>query len=84
MTTTTLTTADGVELKTSLRRALRRDKLRALLLVAPLFLFVPRELHRPHRRYALAQRPERHRLRSTEPDRAATTRLAIRERRAAE
>ena len=36
----TITTADGVELKTSLRRSLRRDKLRALLLVAPLFLFV--------------------------------------------
>ena len=35
-----ITTADGVELKTSLRRSLRRDKLRALLLVAPLFLFV--------------------------------------------
>ena len=32
--------ADGTPLKTSLARALRRNKLRALLLVAPLFLFI--------------------------------------------
>lgn len=35
-----LTTTDGVPLKTSLRRALRRKKINALLLVAPLFLFI--------------------------------------------
>ena len=33
-------TADGVPLKVSLRRALRRQKMRALLLIAPLFLFI--------------------------------------------
>ena len=32
--------ADGTPLKTSLARALRRQKLRALMLVAPLFLFI--------------------------------------------
>lgn len=32
--------ADGVPLKTSLARALRRQKLRALMLIAPLFIFV--------------------------------------------
>lgn len=35
-----LTTADGVPLKVSLRRAVRRSKLKALLLVAPLLLFL--------------------------------------------
>ena len=35
-----LTTADGTPLKTSLARAERRNRLRALLLVAPLFLFI--------------------------------------------
>ena len=35
-----LTTADGVPLKTSLRRAQRRRKINGLLLVAPLFLFI--------------------------------------------
>ena len=35
-----LTTADGKSLKSSLRRALRRQKLRALLLIAPLLLFI--------------------------------------------
>lgn len=35
-----LTTADGIPLKTALSRALRRQKIRALLLVAPLFLFI--------------------------------------------
>ena len=39
-TTEVLTTADGVPLKKSLRRALRRKKITALLLVAPLFLFI--------------------------------------------
>ena len=33
-------TADGTPLKQSLQRSLRREKLRALLLVAPLFLFI--------------------------------------------
>ena len=33
-------TADGILLKVSLARALRRKKLQALLLVAPLFLFI--------------------------------------------
>lgn len=37
---TNLTTADGVPLKVSLRRAQRRDKIKALLLVAPLFAFL--------------------------------------------
>jgi putative spermidine/putrescine transport system permease protein len=36
----TLTTADGTPLKASLARAERRNRRRALLLVAPLFLFV--------------------------------------------
>ena len=35
-----LTTADGVPLKVSLRRTLRKRKRNALLLVAPLFLFI--------------------------------------------
>lgn len=35
-----LTTADGTPLKVSLRRALRREKIRSLLLIAPLFLFI--------------------------------------------
>jgi len=35
-----LTTADGVPLKASLHRALRRRKITALLLVTPLFLFI--------------------------------------------
>ena len=35
-----LTTADGTSLKTSLNRSLRRQKLRALALIAPLFLFI--------------------------------------------
>ena len=35
-----LTTADGTSLKKSLRRALRRQKMRALLLIAPLLLFI--------------------------------------------
>ena len=35
-----MTTADGTPLKVSLRRALRRSKIRAVLLVAPLFLFI--------------------------------------------
>mgnify|MGYP000055757999 CR=1 FL=1 len=35
-----LTTADGVALKVSLRRAQRRNKMKALLLVAPLFAFL--------------------------------------------
>ena len=37
---TVLTTQDGVPLKVSIARALRRQKIRALLLVAPLFLFI--------------------------------------------
>ncbi|UYG04862.1 ABC transporter permease [Halomonas sp. LR3S48] len=35
-----LTTADGVPLKTSLRRAVRRSKVKAFLLVSPLLLFL--------------------------------------------
>ncbi len=35
-----ITTADGTSLKKSLRLALRRQKLRALMLIAPLFLFI--------------------------------------------
>ena len=35
-----LTTADGVPLKVSLRRAVRRSKIKALLLVSPLLLFL--------------------------------------------
>ncbi len=35
-----LTTADGTPLKVSLKRTLRRNKIKALLLVAPLFLFL--------------------------------------------
>lgn len=35
-----MTTADGVPLKVSLRRAQRRNKLKAMALVAPLFLFL--------------------------------------------
>ena len=35
-----ITTADGIPLKISLARALRRDKLKSLALVAPLFLFI--------------------------------------------
>ncbi|MGQ4878851.1 ABC transporter permease [Billgrantia sp. LNSP4103-1] len=35
-----LTTADGVPLKTSLRRAVRRSRVRAFLLVSPLLLFL--------------------------------------------
>ncbi|MBD1545626.1 ABC transporter permease [Roseibium aggregatum] len=37
---TVLTTQDGRPLKASLRKALRREKLRAFLLIAPLLLFV--------------------------------------------
>jgi putative spermidine/putrescine transport system permease protein len=40
MTAQPLTTADGTPLKVSLRRAMRRQKIVALLLVAPLFLFI--------------------------------------------
>ena len=39
-TAETLTTSDGKPLKASLAKALRRQKLRALLLIAPLLLFV--------------------------------------------
>ncbi len=35
-----LTTVDGTPLKVSLARALRRDKMKSLLLVAPLFVFI--------------------------------------------
>ena len=35
-----ITTVDGTPLKVSLARALRREKLRAALLVAPLFLYI--------------------------------------------
>lgn len=35
-----MTTADGTPLKVSLQRAMRRGKIKALLLVAPLFLFI--------------------------------------------
>ena len=35
-----LTTVDGIPLKVSLARALRRDKIKSLLLVAPLFVFI--------------------------------------------
>ena len=35
-----LTTADGKSLKSSLNRALRRQKIRALMLIAPLLLFI--------------------------------------------
>ena len=35
-----LFTADGTPLQVSLARVLRRQKLRALLLVAPLFIFI--------------------------------------------
>jgi putative spermidine/putrescine transport system permease protein len=35
-----MTTADGTPLKVSLRRAMRRNKIKTLLLVAPLFLFI--------------------------------------------
>ena len=35
-----LTTADGVPLKVSLRRAVRRSKIKAFLLVSPLLLFL--------------------------------------------
>ena len=35
-----LTTRDGVPLKLSLKKALRREKLRAMLLIAPLLLFI--------------------------------------------
>jgi len=38
--TATLTTTDGISLKLSLQRSLRRRKRNALLLVAPLFLFI--------------------------------------------
>ncbi len=38
--TEAIVTADGTPLKQSLQRSLRREKLRALLLVAPLFLFI--------------------------------------------
>jgi len=40
MATEALQTADGISLKLSLQRSLRRKKRNALLLVAPLFLFV--------------------------------------------
>ena len=42
MSTTTepLVTVDGTPLKTSLARAQRRSKIRALMLVVPLFLFI--------------------------------------------
>ncbi len=40
MTDTAMTTADGIPLKVSLRRALMRQKIRAMLLVAPLFFFL--------------------------------------------
>ncbi|MCW9003031.1 MAG: ABC transporter permease [Rhodospirillales bacterium] len=40
MNSTNLTTADGVPLKTSLRRAQRRHRLKAVLLVTPLFAFL--------------------------------------------
>ena len=35
-----LTSDDGIPLKTKLARATRRQKIRALLLVAPLFVFI--------------------------------------------
>jgi putative spermidine/putrescine transport system permease protein len=35
-----MVTADGTPLKVSLRRALRRNRIRAMLLVGPLFLFL--------------------------------------------
>ena len=35
-----LTTVDGTPLKVSLQRALRRQKIKALMLIAPLFLFI--------------------------------------------
>ena len=35
-----MTTADGTPLKVSIARAMRRNKIRAMLLVAPLFLFI--------------------------------------------
>lgn len=35
-----MTTADGTPLKVSLQRALRRSKIKAILLVAPLFVFI--------------------------------------------
>ncbi|MDJ0610433.1 MAG: ABC transporter permease [Kiloniellales bacterium] len=35
-----MTTADGTPLKVSIARAMRRNRLRAILLVAPLFLFI--------------------------------------------
>ncbi len=37
---TPLTTVDGVPLKTALARALRRDKMKSLALIAPLFVFL--------------------------------------------
>jgi len=40
VSSTALVTSDGVPLKQSLARAERRSKIRALLLVAPLFLFI--------------------------------------------
>ncbi len=39
-TSEVLTTRDGVPLKRSLARALRREKMRALMLIAPLLLFI--------------------------------------------
>jgi len=39
-TAETLTTQDGKPLKAALRKALRREKLRALMLIAPLLIFV--------------------------------------------
>ena len=38
--TEALTTQDGKPLKAALRQALRREKIRALVLIAPLLLFV--------------------------------------------
>ena len=35
-----MTTADGIPLKVSLRRAVRREKMISMLLISPLFLFI--------------------------------------------
>ena len=41
--------ADGTPLKRSLNRALRQQKMRALMLIAPLLFFRPAVLHPPDR-----------------------------------
>ena len=40
ITSDVMTTTDGVPLKVSLRRAMRRNRIKAMLLVGPLFLFI--------------------------------------------